>query len=773
MQEIADFSVQKNSVAIELRTLKQANVDFFRIVTCRDQSEECEEENVATLRHIVLLAEKGEYVIHVYTCDREDSCTYQGTTSVKIEESSDETAKIKRKVLEIEKEVDKLLVDAGTILAELRETYVEMGEDKVIAGIDYLLSLGPAQKRVVFSDFDRFSFITSEDSKNEIEQSEYALEDSELREDTSDDKQGQLDTAANDDSKQEELSLDKDALAQGLLYTGYMLGILSVGMGFASFVSYSFDQTQGRTTYEIQRIDAYRDVTRSIAQVDGIAAARDSLLISDNMTHFGEILGQRHPHLIAMPVEERVRGNSTLSPGEVEDLKLNIRKRIHAYFTAHPTAQKFPVIGLNINTSGSHWETVIVDLDSLRTDREKLSFEHWNFLQSDSSGRKKIDQIQEAVWHSVKSLSDKQQTEIKYTTEIIGTGEIRPTNTEIRKELDAYFRKYQIKDFQITTGQTRTKEGRLGKPELQIEYNRLGQKIVRRVSLAQAVHPVRGKVWEITIPQLTIIDPPKSKSYRDLARAVRKRPLRAVFAKENFAQIGKNPHLLQGANNCGVASAWVADQRASGLSVEQVRQARPDGFHGYRAEMLVALNKKFPDTILPMSGEQAYPKASYDVSPLASSTTKRPSISVPSSSKGIAFSEHLRSGAFILGAMAFASILSGKLLQLTEVGSLELQQKLLVKLSSSIRRIQELQKERDVLMSRVVQRISWRSHLRSFLQTSVMRKPLGANRERGVWGGEGTVAPPRDFLEEPAAQFPPNHLLAPSGLRIDLVIKTI
>ncbi|MBI2602114.1 MAG: hypothetical protein HYW48_03575 [Deltaproteobacteria bacterium] len=45
-----------------------------------------------------------------------------------------------------------------------------------------------------------------------------------------------------------------------------------------------------------------------------------------------------------------------------------------------------------------------------------------------------------------------------------------------------------------------------------------------------------------------------------------------------------------------------------------------------------------------------------------------------------------------------------------------------------------------------------------------MRKPLGANRERGVWGGEGTVAPPRDFLEEPAAQFPPNHLLAPSGL---------
>ncbi|MBI2602200.1 MAG: hypothetical protein HYW48_04015 [Deltaproteobacteria bacterium] len=47
-----------------------------------------------------------------------------------------------------------------------------------------------------------------------------------------------------------------------------------------------------------------------------------------------------------------------------------------------------------------------------------------------------------------------------------------------------------------------------------------------------------------------------------------------------------------------------------------------------------------------------------------------------------------------------------------------------------------------------------------------MRKPLGANRERGVWGGEGTVAPPRDFLEEPAAQFPPNHLLAPSGFAL-------
>ncbi|MBI2603830.1 MAG: hypothetical protein HYW48_12325 [Deltaproteobacteria bacterium] len=47
-----------------------------------------------------------------------------------------------------------------------------------------------------------------------------------------------------------------------------------------------------------------------------------------------------------------------------------------------------------------------------------------------------------------------------------------------------------------------------------------------------------------------------------------------------------------------------------------------------------------------------------------------------------------------------------------------------------------------------------------------MRKPLGENGGGGFWGGEGTVAPPRDFLEEPAAQFPPNHLLAPSGLRI-------
>ncbi|MBI2601528.1 MAG: hypothetical protein HYW48_00580 [Deltaproteobacteria bacterium] len=46
-----------------------------------------------------------------------------------------------------------------------------------------------------------------------------------------------------------------------------------------------------------------------------------------------------------------------------------------------------------------------------------------------------------------------------------------------------------------------------------------------------------------------------------------------------------------------------------------------------------------------------------------------------------------------------------------------------------------------------------------------MRKPLGANREGGV-GGRVKRRLPRDCLEEPAAQFPPNHLLAPSGLRI-------
>ncbi|MBI2602541.1 MAG: tRNA preQ1(34) S-adenosylmethionine ribosyltransferase-isomerase QueA [Deltaproteobacteria bacterium] len=51
-----------------------------------------------------------------------------------------------------------------------------------------------------------------------------------------------------------------------------------------------------------------------------------------------------------------------------------------------------------------------------------------------------------------------------------------------------------------------------------------------------------------------------------------------------------------------------------------------------------------------------------------------------------------------------------------------------------------------------------------------MRKPLGANRERGVWGAS-EASPPPDFLEEPAAQFPPNHLLAPVGLRITKAMR--
>ncbi|MBI2601704.1 MAG: glutamyl-tRNA reductase [Deltaproteobacteria bacterium] len=60
----------------------------------------------------------------------------------------------------------------------------------------------------------------------------------------------------------------------------------------------------------------------------------------------------------------------------------------------------------------------------------------------------------------------------------------------------------------------------------------------------------------------------------------------------------------------------------------------------------------------------------------------------------------------------------------------------------------------------------------NFMQNMMTKSLLGAKRERGVWGGEGKacpersrrVAPPGEFMEEPAAQFPPNHLLAPSGL---------
>ncbi|MBI2603307.1 MAG: hypothetical protein HYW48_09645 [Deltaproteobacteria bacterium] len=42
-----------------------------------------------------------------------------------------------------------------------------------------------------------------------------------------------------------------------------------------------------------------------------------------------------------------------------------------------------------------------------------------------------------------------------------------------------------------------------------------------------------------------------------------------------------------------------------------------------------------------------------------------------------------------------------------------------------------------------------------------MRHPILG---RGRFGG-ARPSPPAGFMEEPAAQFPPNHLLAPSGLR--------
>ncbi|MBI2601633.1 MAG: peptide ABC transporter substrate-binding protein [Deltaproteobacteria bacterium] len=61
-----------------------------------------------------------------------------------------------------------------------------------------------------------------------------------------------------------------------------------------------------------------------------------------------------------------------------------------------------------------------------------------------------------------------------------------------------------------------------------------------------------------------------------------------------------------------------------------------------------------------------------------------------------------------------------------------------------------------------------------------MRKPLGANRETGVWRGEGKACPeqsegslPRNFLEERAAQVPPNHLLALSGLICLIAISSL
>ena len=332
---------------------------------------------------------------------------------------------------------------------------------------------------------------------------------------------------------------------------------------------------------------------------DGIAVDSESMLISDNLAHYDELLERKYSRLISMPVAETSRSSQGLSAADAQILRTNIRQRLILYYQLHPNSPA-PILSFQVNTSGVHWETVIVDLAPLQANPPLLQFEHWNFLGGDSLDGTKIAQIREGVVVAMSELRAGEFMEEVQISENMRQSR-KPTPEEIVQFLTS---KYQHRP-----------DGSLYK--LTVDGDKVRVIFRNRVGTVQVPDVVSrneylGDFFEITYPVYKGQDTPAQ-----LKNLVARTPdLQTV--RQPSPTLGKEEHLRQGPNNCGVAAAWITEQRASGKSPAQILQEYPERYHPYRREMLKKLHKKFGHVRIPnpRGGVErptilAYPSATY------------------------------------------------------------------------------------------------------------------------------------------------------------------
>ncbi|MCB9229518.1 MAG: hypothetical protein H6618_07900 [Deltaproteobacteria bacterium] len=323
------------------------------------------------------------------------------------------------------------------------------------------------------------------------------------------------------------------------------------------------------------------------------------MLISENLAHYDEILESRYPRLIAMPVQQQNLQASGLTTNDFNSLKENIKDRLILYYTDESRHLKtqYPILSLNVNTRDVHWETVIIDLNELENDPPVLEFEHWNFTgnRTSSIDTKKIQQIQQAVLESIEELSNTTQVKYRETKHNFKTTQ-RPDDSDVISYLNEYYRKAgSIKNSSI--------EIIMNKNKIFIKY----QQREFPVQIARTKHTYFGDIWEVSHPHFYTVE--KAQKLEELISQYKD------IQRPDYKEIKNNSKntrsLLQGTNNCGVASMWITEQRASGLSRSEVLKLQPNGYHKYRNEMLYNLYHKFKDTLLPESQIIAYPYPQY------------------------------------------------------------------------------------------------------------------------------------------------------------------
>lgn len=535
----------------------QPRLDFYAVKVCTTRNDRCFQYDVSSDQNAILLPEKGTYSIVVRACYTDHTCSIvQDIRPFTVLMGSATHVKLASEVSGLREQLREIGDRITQNLFTMQAKYAQGDDAAKLEATNQLLSLSPDQRLQLYS-------------KIGFQKYNQGLRDPEHR--------------------------SMDYATAILIAVSVVSGVMAAGAtGYAAYLSYgrinqvpeliSGSMQEGKSGVEIDPTIIPPEPIVKYDENGGIGAGPKVMAISDDISRFGRLLSEQpdFQRLIFMEASQQESAGDEFS----ENFRNALRN--------HDVSKGMPILAMAVNIDDWHWVSVIVDL----ADKAPI-VEFWDPLGSDISNYPLVDHIHQQI---VKALQDLESTYEEfsieeYVKEPVLTEEI--IQQEVLRMLgdqkDEYILKWdETKGLKLMMAR---KESEGAEPK----FAAVEIRPVFEDSQEMKNKKFRnGKPkWAFKLPFARRV-PRGENKYAELTTRLQEQGYKLSLTqmiKEN----GK--HLRQvDLYNCGVASAWFAEQRTKKSALELLQGPKPD-YQQFREQMLARLHNSEFANFYPASYE--------------------------------------------------------------------------------------------------------------------------------------------------------------------------
>lgn len=657
-----EFVIDSYSGGIVAHYPPAAQLAYYHLRVCGPSKGSCRSLNSVGTQQLVMMPRKGSYRVEFSACQSTTECKSTGEHHFEVKNTDPNLLKIYAAHTQINQQIDAKRTKLNAVLSKLEKLYSRSGRGQLASGAKYLAKLPAIQQLDVIGGFPDAVHLATPVARDQqvlsasdpAEEQGYYLPSIDSRQDNSQNESEQV-------------------------YIGAGLLIVAVA---TAMLAYSFKYTSLRA-----KIAGHLS-PKTMGK--GIASSPSSMLESDDLSFYAQILEEANPTVMFQDFfrkDPRSEQLTALEEGQIAaDMRLSLDKYIQKY-------GRFPEkIIYAVNTNKIHWETLVLDTKALKDG--KIDMERWDF-----TGKKKVSKLLKSIStvlvNNVISVYDPSSSRVvthdQFAENLLGANG-RPTAIETPEALKAAAEKIasrlkgmhgvsEVKVVEDKAEKEKAKKEKAKKEKAKkeskpkkyrIDYTLEGENLSYEVKTFHQKDLYANKKYAY-IENFKILKDPVAESNLN--------PLTGVELGEVKAYTAGG---RQATNNCGVASAWIAEQRAKS-SLEEVLKKEHGGFRDYRKTMLKKLHDR--ETLVYIEGkERRYPYPDY-------SSPREKTAAVVGEPQSLRWKASLGTGVLLfasIGATAGASYLFANSLSLVEDNTRKIEDNLLEKLGRLTGEIQLL-----------------------------------------------------------------------------------